>query len=96
MSTHKNAIDGLGCSGSMDQSTINILTIQEVAKLLRVHRSTVSRYATCGELKSYIIGNRRLFKEKDVLQFFENRIDRVALEYVTERRSYGNSNYSNT
>jgi excisionase family DNA binding protein len=57
----------------------NILTVQEVAKLLRVHRSTVSRYAMSGELKSYVIGNRRLFKEADVLTFFENR---VADEYV--------------
>jgi hypothetical protein len=32
-----------------------------------------------GELKSYVIGNRRLFKEADVLTFFENR---VADEYV--------------
>jgi excisionase family DNA binding protein len=56
-----------------------ILTVQEVAKLLRIHRSTVSRYAMSGELKSYVIGNRRLFKETDVLAFFENR---VADEYV--------------
>jgi hypothetical protein len=39
----------------------------------------VSRYATSGELKSYVMGNRRLFKEPDVWAFFENR---VADEYV--------------
>jgi excisionase family DNA binding protein len=55
---------------------IKILTVQEVAKLLRLHRSTVSRYAMSGELKSYVIGNRRLFKETDVLSFFENQVDR--------------------
>jgi hypothetical protein len=27
-----------------------------------------------GELKSYVIGTRRLFKESDVWAFFENRI----------------------
>lgn len=58
---------------------IRILTVQEVADLLRVHRSTVSRYAQCGELKSYVIGTRRLFKESDVLAFFENRIAHESL-----------------
>lgn len=53
-----------------------ILTIQEVANLLRVHRSTVSRYALSGELKSYCIGNRRLFRESDVWTFFDNQVVR--------------------
>lgn len=52
---------------------IKILTIQEVADILRVHRSTVSRFAQSGELESYIIGTRRLFKESDVLAFFEKQ-----------------------
>lgn len=64
-----------------------ILTVSEVAALLRLHRSTVSRYAKCGELKSHLIGTRRLFKKEDVLVFFENRI---APEYVS-RRKHGNS-----
>jgi len=63
----------------LSNQNIRILTIQEVANLLRVHRTTVSRYAITGELKSYLIGNRRLFKEPDVWTFFENR---VADEYV--------------
>jgi excisionase family DNA binding protein len=57
-----------------------ILTLQEVSEILRVHRSTISRYAKSGELKSYQIGNRRLFKSDDVWSFFENQ---VALEYVS-------------
>jgi excisionase family DNA binding protein len=52
---------------------IKILTVQEVADLLKVHRSTVSRFAQSGELDSYLIGTRRLFKESDVLTFFENQ-----------------------
>jgi len=52
-----------------------ILTIKEVSDLLRVHRSTVSRYAMSGELKSYMIGNRRLFRESDVWAFFDNQVD---------------------
>jgi excisionase family DNA binding protein len=55
--------------------TLKILTVDEVAEILRVHRSTISRYAKAGELKSYLIGNRRLFKESDVWAFFENQID---------------------
>lgn len=50
-----------------------ILTIQEVALILRVHRSTISRYAQAGLLKSYLIGNRRLFKDSDVWSFFDNQ-----------------------
>ena len=53
---------------------IKILTVQEVADLLRLHRSTVSRFAQSGELKSYRVGNRRLFKDKDVWSFFENQV----------------------
>lgn len=62
----------------MDQynQTSKILTINEVAELFRVHRSTVSRYAKSGQLKSYLIGNRRLFKETDIWAFFENQSDR--------------------
>ena len=56
-----------------NHKSTNILTIQEVAKLLRIHRSTVSRYAKSGEIKSYVIGNRRLFKEDDVWTFFDNQ-----------------------
>ena len=51
-----------------------ILTISEVAELLRVHRTTVTRYAQSGELRSYQIGSRRLFKESDVWLFFENQV----------------------
>ena len=57
------------------EETAKILTIQEVADFLRVHRSTISRYAQSGELRSYLIGNRRLFKDSDVWQFFEKQID---------------------
>jgi excisionase family DNA binding protein len=59
---------------TQQSQTTHILTVQEVADLLRVHRSTVSRYAISGELKSYNIGNRRLFKDSDVWAFFENQV----------------------
>ena len=59
-----------------DVQNTKILTVQEVADLLRVHRSTVSRYAMSGELRSYVLGNRRLFKVSDVWSFFENQVAR--------------------
>jgi excisionase family DNA binding protein len=52
-----------------------ILTREETAKILRVHPSTVSRYALTGDLKSFKLGSRRLFKYSDVLSFFENLVD---------------------
>jgi excisionase family DNA binding protein len=61
-----------------------ILTINEVADLLRVHRSTITRLALSGELKSHLIGNRRLFKSEDVWVFFENR---VAREYASGKEN---------
>jgi excisionase family DNA binding protein len=57
-----------------NNQNIKIMTVKEVAELLRVHRSTISRYAKSGELKSHLIGNRRLFKESDVWAFFENQV----------------------
>ena len=65
----------------------DILTVAEVSALLRVHRSTITRYAMSGEIKSHLIGTRRLFKKVDVLMFFENQ---EAPEYVS-RRNHGNS-----
>jgi excisionase family DNA binding protein len=72
----KYLFDERQCCDSMpsDSQHIRILTVQEVAELLRIHRSTVSRYAQSGELKSYVIGSRRLFKENDVWAFFENQV----------------------
>jgi excisionase family DNA binding protein len=59
-----------------DPQHTKILTVQEVADLLKVHPSTISRYAKSGDLKSYLIGSRRLFKDVDVWAFFENQADR--------------------
>ena len=56
-----------------------VLTVDEVAQWLRVHRTTVTRHDTSGELISHKIGARRLFKDSDVVEFFEKQVDR---EYV--------------
>ncbi len=65
-----------------------ILTVNEVADLLRVHRSTITRLAKSGELKSHLLGSRRLFKREDVYTFFDNQ---ESPEYVSWRNQYGNS-----
>ena len=67
------------------QNPLKILTVAEVAELFRIHRSTISRYARSGELKSYVLGNRRLFKSEDVWAFFENQ---VANECVSGKEAY--------
>jgi len=59
------------------QNQDKILTVQEVADILRVHRSTITRYALSGDLRSHVLGSRRLFKEADVWMFFDNQVDRV-------------------
>ena len=53
-----------------------VLTMAEVATLLRLSYSTVVRLAKSGEIKSYKIGVRRLFKEEDVSEFLEKKVDR--------------------
>ena len=60
-----------------------ILTMKEVSLLLRLHTSTISRYAKSGDLKSYQIGKRRVFRQNDVWSFFENQ---VAPEYVSGKK----------
>ena len=59
-----------------------LLTIQEAADIGRVHRSTISRCISSGELIAYSIGKRKLIKEEDFWSFFENRI---VSEYVAKR-----------
>ena len=59
------------------EQNIRILNIQEVADILRVHRTTIYRYAKSGGLSSHQLGNRRLFEEEDVLVFFEKQVAHV-------------------
>lgn len=50
-----------------------LLTIDEVARILRVHRATISRRINAGALSCVEVGSRRLILEKDLLSFIENR-----------------------
>jgi excisionase family DNA binding protein len=50
-----------------------LLTINETACLLRVHRATVSRLIGAGALPCIAVGSRKLVLETDLLTFIENR-----------------------
>ncbi|MCK4822489.1 helix-turn-helix domain-containing protein [bacterium] len=50
-----------------------LLTLQQVAGLLGVHRTTVSRYANSGEMRCVLIGKRLMFEESDVVDFIKSR-----------------------
>ena len=76
--------DLLRKEGFETNQIITILTREETAKILRVHPSTISRYALSGELKSFKIGSRRLFKYSDVLSFFENLVDLRCISEMKE------------
>lgn len=55
-------------------TTLRLLTIQEVADILRVHRATVSRMLDYGELPFVLVRSRKLIRLKDVQRFIDNQI----------------------
>ena len=63
-----------------------LLTLEQVAYTLGVHRTTVSRYAHSGEIRCVPIGKRLMFDESDVADFIESRKqlfdNQVSAEYV--------------
>lgn len=56
--------------------TINrlLLTIQEAASILRVHRATVTRMIEYGELPCVLVRSRKLIRTKDLLTFIDSQI----------------------
>ncbi|MBI9080113.1 MAG: helix-turn-helix domain-containing protein [Pseudodesulfovibrio sp.] len=52
---------------------VNLLTIAETARILRVHRATISRLIGAGALPHIPVGSRRLILEIDLLSFIENQ-----------------------
>ena len=51
-----------------------LLTREEVASILRIHASTVSRLVKSRELTALRIGKRPMFRSEDVKAFIDNRI----------------------
>ena len=52
-----------------------ILTVNEVAHLLRVHPGTVRRWEKKGQLKSYRVSPKRgvIFTRRDIFKFLTNK-----------------------
>jgi len=51
-----------------------LLTIQEAATYLRVHRTTISRMVTTGELPCIRVRSRKLIRMQDLQAFIDNQI----------------------
>lgn len=51
----------------------NLLTLQEVANILRINRSSVSRLLKSGDLPYIPVGGRKLVERSDLRLFLENR-----------------------
>lgn len=51
--------------------TDNLITVQDVAKLLKVHPRTVYHRVRDGDLKAYRLGRKLWFKPEDVNAYFE-------------------------
>lgn len=49
----------------------DILDAEEVGQLLRIHRRTVIRLATLGEIPAFRIGSKWRFVRKDIEQYIE-------------------------
>ncbi len=50
-----------------------LLTLQEVAEILRINRSSVSRLLKAKALSYIEIGSRKLIDELDLLMFLDNQ-----------------------
>jgi excisionase family DNA binding protein len=48
-----------------------ILTIREVAELLKLHPKTVNKFALAGKLPAYRIGRQWRFRKSEVLRALE-------------------------
>jgi excisionase family DNA binding protein len=55
---------------SMDEE---ILTIREVADLLKLHPKTINKFAISGKLPAYRIGRQWRFRKSEILKVLEKR-----------------------
>jgi len=53
----------------------SLMTIDEVAKFLKVNPTTIRRWTNSGQLKCYRIGNKneRRFDKKDLIDYLNHR-----------------------
>ena len=59
----------------MEEASVKLLMVHEVAKLLNVHPNTVRQWNDQGLLKSYRIGPRgdRRFRQEDITGFLNQK-----------------------
>jgi excisionase family DNA binding protein len=50
-----------------------ILTIREVADLLKLHPKTINKFAISGKLPAYRIGRQWRFRKSEILKVLEKR-----------------------
>lgn len=52
-----------------------LMTIDEVAKFLKVNQTTIRRWTNSGQLKCYRVGNKneRRFEKKDLMGYLNRR-----------------------
>jgi excisionase family DNA binding protein len=48
-------------------------TLEEIAKMLKVHRETIRRYIRKGDLKAARIGKEYRIREYDLNRFYESK-----------------------
>lgn len=69
-----------------------LLSVNEVAELLRIHRATVYDLLATGELRSTTLGRRRLIPRAALEEFvasLDRRAEREAAEYRVVAERYG-------
>jgi len=50
-------------------------TVEDGARILRVHQTTLQKFVSCGELGSVLLGRARRVSAFELWRFFENRAD---------------------
>jgi excisionase family DNA binding protein len=60
-----------------DALPLRLLTVDEVAQMLRISKASLNRAIQDGEIKSYKFGRRRRFRFDDVLSFLEAHQERA-------------------
>src|SRR4051812_13989836 len=86
MRSTRTRVCALGCTCNGAVHDALLLSVAEVADLLRIHRTTVYELLATGELRSTTLGRRRLIPRVAVEEFVA-LLDRRAEREATENRA---------
>lgn len=56
-----------------DTETIEFITVEKLAPILKAHPTTLYKWAKLGFIPSYCFGRKRMFKLDEVLEWAKNR-----------------------